>query len=365
MANDRAGCDVRVAAADVWPRSLIIENAALQAVVLPDKGGDIHRLIYKAQNIDVLWKTPWGLKRPAAGVPSTYSSQGAWMEAYPGGWQEIFPNGGGPCTYKGAELGFHGEASMTTWDYKFTSPTPNADAAELHLRTRLARSPFRIERLLRVEADKPILTIRERITNEGDEPMDYMWGHHPAFGEPFLSGDCRIDINAKTLLTDDEYDPPFCPLSVNTKYAWPHGGGRDGKAAVDLSRVPPRDQPRALYGYFQDFQSTEGMSWYAITNTKLGFGVGLIWPTEIFPYAWFWQELSASSGYPWYRAAHTMAIEPFTSYPGQGLVKVMEKTRTQKTLKPAENIAVELKFVFFESSRGVQRINADGSVVPR
>jgi hypothetical protein len=361
MPSPGRGCDVRLAS-DLSPRSLIIENPFLQAVVLPDKGGDIHRLIYKPQEIDVLWKTPWGLKRPGSGVPSTYQSVGAWMEAYPGGWQEIFPNGGGPCTYKGAELGFHGEASMTTWDYKFTAPPPDADAAELHLRTRLARSPFRIERLLRVEADKPVLTIRQRITNEGDEPMDYMWGHHPAYGEPFLSGDCRIDINARTLLSDDEHDPPFNPLALNTKYAWPRVE-RDGKQ-TDLSRVPPRGEPRALYGYFQDFEPG-GASWYAITNQKLGFGVGMIWPTEVFPYAWFWQELSASSGYPWYRAAHTMAIEPFTSYPGQGLLKVMEKTRTQKVLKPAENVEVELKFVFFDSTTGVQQINAEGSVVQR
>ena len=359
MPSPGRGCDVRVAS-DVSPRSLIVENPFLQAVVLPDKGADIHQLIYKPRKTDVLWKTPWGLKRPATGVPSVYQSGGSWMEAYPGGWQEIFPNGGAPCSYKGAELGFHGEASMTTWDFELA---PATDAAEMRLFTRLARSPFRMERILSVDAARPILTIRERITNEGDEPMDYMWGHHPAYGEPFLSGDCRIDIGAKTLLSDDEYDPPFNPLSLNTRYDWPRGR-RDGKE-TDLSRVPPRGEPRALVAYFQDFESAGGTSWYAITNTQLGFGVGMTWPSEIFPYAWFWQELSASSGYPWYRAAHTMAIEPFSSYPGQGLVKVMEKTKTQRVLQPGETVSAELKFVFFESTTGVEKINADGTVVER
>lgn len=356
MNSAQPACDVRVGP-DTLPRSLIIENASLQAVVLPDKGADIHRLIYKPQNIDVLWKTPWGFKRPATGVPSVHQSLGAWMEAYPGGWQEIFPNGGAPCTYKGAELGFHGEASMTTWDYKFVPPQD--DRAALHLRTRRARSPFRIERVLRVDAARPVLTIRERITNEGDESMEYMWGHHPAYGEPFLSGDCRIDIGAATLQADDEYDPPFNPLAPNGKYQWPRGE-RDGKQ-TDLSRVPPRSEPRALFGYFLDFQPGHG--WYAITNTRLGFGVGMTWPTDVFPYAWFWQELGASSGYPWYRAAHTMAIEPFTSFPGQGLTRVMEKTRTQRVIGAGESISAELQFVFFESTTGVRKINADGSVV--
>src|SRR5207237_697661 len=95
---------------------LIIENDLLSATVLLEKGADIHQLIYKPANMDVLWKTPWGLKRAGPGVPSSYQSMTAWLESYPGGWQEIFPNGGAACVYKGAELGFHGEASMTSWD---------------------------------------------------------------------------------------------------------------------------------------------------------------------------------------------------------------------------------------------------------
>jgi galactose mutarotase-like enzyme len=348
-------CRVRIDR-DTPHRAVILENGLLQAVVLPDKGADIYRFIYKPRGVDVLWKTPWGLKSLGLGVPSVHQSGAAWLEIYPGGSQEIFPNGGPPGIYKGAELGFHGEASMTSWDFEVDS---KPDAAEVRFATRLARSPFRIRRAMQVQADVPVLTLREEIINEGDEPMDYMWGHHPAYGEPFLSGDCRIDIGARTLLADDEYDPPFNPLALNQKYAWPRAT-RDGKE-TDLSRVPPRSQPQALLAYFQYFES----GWYGITNTRLGFGVGVTWPIDIFPYAWFWQELSATGGYPWYRAAHTMAIEPFTSFPGQGLVKVMEKTRTQRVLGPGETTRAELRFVFYESTRGIAGINPDGSVVQR
>jgi galactose mutarotase-like enzyme len=361
MDSSAQGFGVRLApaapdSAPLGMREIVLENRFLQAVILPDKGADILRLIYRPMNLDVLWKTPWGLKRPGPGVPSVHQSHAAWMETYPGGWQEIFPNGGSPCIYKGAELGFHGEASMTTWDFETTT---TAASAEVRLVTRLARSPFRIHRTMAVTPDQPVLIVRERITNEGDEPMNYMWGHHPAYGEPFLSGDCRIDTGAKNLIADDGYDPPFNPLSLNREYQWPNAE-RDGKT-TDLSRVPPKSQPQALFAYFKDFES----GWYAITNTKMGLGVGMTWPTEVFPYAWFWQELSACGGYPWYRAAHTLAIEPFTSFPGQGLVNVMEKTRTQRVLQPGETIAAELRFVFFESTRGVRRIDADGTVHQR
>ena len=57
-----------------------------------------------------------------------------------------------------------------------------------------------------------------------------------------------------------------------------------------------------------------------------------------------------------------MAIEPASSIPGQGLTAVMDKTGTHLTLQPGESKEVEMKAVFYESDRGVQRIDADGAV---
>ena len=68
--------------------------------------------------------------------------------------------------------------------------------------------------------------------------------------------------------------------------------------------------------YLTDFASEHG--WYGITNTELGLGVGLVWPKAVFPYAWFWQEMHASPGFPWYGEVYVMAIEPFSSMPGHG-----------------------------------------------
>jgi hypothetical protein len=84
--------------------------------------------------------------------------------------------------------------------------------------------------------------------------------------------------------------------------------------------------PRSLMAYFTDFSS----GWYALTNTELGFGVGLAWPRAIYPYAWFWQEMHAHDGLPWYKQAYVMAIEPNTSFPASGLVEVAAKTSTQR-----------------------------------
>lgn len=336
-------------------RALRLENDLLAATVLPDKGADVYELIHKPTGVDVLWKSPWGLKG-AGGVPSATDSATAWLEAYEGGWQEIFPSGGGPCTYQGVELNYHGEASLAAWAHEVT--LAGGEAAELRLTVRLRRSPFAVERVLRVEAGRPVLTLRGRVTNRGGEPMDAMWGHHPAYGAPLLGPACRIDTNARALRADDEYDVPHSPLAPDGRYAWPtaeHGG-----VTVDLSRLPDEETPRQLLAYLHDFDGEHG--WYGLTNAELGLGVGLVWPTAVFPYAWFWQELRGTTGFPWYREASVMAIEPFSSIPGQGLVEAMAKTGSQLTLGPGESLAVELAAVFYESTTGIRGIGPDGTV---
>lgn len=336
-------------------RAVRLENDLLAATVLIDKGADIYELIYKPRGIDVLWKSPWGLRRPGGGHPSAFTSAVAWIEAYEGGWQEIFPSGGGPCTYKGVELNFHGEASMLAWDHEIVR---EADAVELRVSVRLARSPFRIERRMRVQAGEPVLSLRERITNDGGEAVDYMWGHHPALGQPFLGAACRIDTNAGTLIADDAYEHPHSPLEPGRSYRWPAGGRGDRQ--VDLSAVPGPDAERATLAYFTDYQGEH--AWFGVTNRELGFGVGMVWPKAVFPHAWFWQEMHASPGFPWYKGVYVMAIEPGTSYPGQGLVNVMEKTATHRTLQPGESAEAELRAVFYESATGIAGIDGAGRV---
>lgn len=337
-------------------RAIQLENDLMSVTILPDKGADIYQMIYKRSGIDVLWKSPWGLRRPGGGHFSASNSATAWIEAYEGGWQLLFPSGGGPSDYKGVELNYHGEASLSAWDLAELGATDEGAGATLRLR--LARSPFELERTLLVEANSPTLVIRERIRNDGGEPVDYMWGHHPAFGSPFISGDCVIDTNAGTLIADDAYDPPHNPLTLAASSAWPNAE-RDG-ATTDLSLVPSEQEPRALLGYFDDYQTDN--AWYGITNRHYGFGVGLVWSRRDFPHAWFWQEMYASPGFPWYKGVYVMAIEPNTSYPGQGLTTVTEKTGTHRTLGPGASAQAELRAVFYEATDGIREIDATGHV---
>ena len=267
-------------------RGLRMQNDVISLTVLIDKGADILELTYRPKGIDVLWKSPWGLPAGAGPLPTCASAQ-TWLDAYPGGWQTIFPNGGDACTVEGVEYTFHGEAALAAW----TLESLRTDDTSCHARlaTRLRRSPFRITKELILTAGSPALLIRERITNEGGDPMPYMWSQHPAFGAPFLSGDCRIDTGATSVTADDLRDGPGNPLRPGRTYVWP-----PAIEGQDLSLVPAEGSGRALLGYLGGFEA----GWFAITNTRLGFGVALTWPSDALPYAWMWQEMHASPGYP-------------------------------------------------------------------
>jgi hypothetical protein len=339
-------------------RAIVIENELVLVSVLIDKGADIYEAIHKPTGVDVLWKSPWGLRRPGS-IDIASNSVVAWLENYSGGWQELFPSGGGPCTSKGVELNFHGEASMVAWDVDIVAS--GGDVAEVLFSTRLFRSPFRIERRMRLQAGSGSVEIEGRIVNEGGEAMDYMWSHHPAFGGAFLGDDVRIDTNAVAVIADDQYDGVGNPLAPDSRHTWPRVS-RDG-AAADLSVVPAVGEKRSILAYLADWGGDHG--WYALTNRQQRVGVGLVWPVADFPYAWFWQELHASPGYPWYAGVRVMAIEPATSIPGQGLVTVMAKSGLHRTLGPGEEARNRLVMTLFDDAGEVTAIAPDGRVTRR
>jgi hypothetical protein len=85
-----------------------------------------------------------------------------------------------------------------------------------------------------------------------------------------------------------------------------------------------------VLGYLSDFEDGS----YSVVNARLGLAVEIRWPLDVFPTAWFWQELHASPGYPWYRRAYTTALEPNTTAPAHGIVNARAKGGATMLLPP-------------------------------
>nr|HMN29303.1 DUF4432 family protein [Caldilineaceae bacterium] len=232
------------------------------------------------------------------------------------------------------------------------------DEAVVDFSVQLFRSPLRCRRRMAIRAGENHIRLHEEMTNEAGESIDFMWGHHPAYGAPFLSGDTRIYTNAQTIWADRGHDLPDGVLLPGAKAQWPHGEAKAGRT-VDMSRVPGQDEPRNTLAYLMDFA---GQPWYALVNHQLGVGLGLAWSAEVFRYLWFWQEMYGSGGFPFYKRTYTMALEPWSSIPGQGLVNVMNSTKSHLTLAAGASLSAELTVGLFAAKTGVKQFGLDGSL---
>ena len=285
----------------VVPALLELTGGSLTVGVLPDKGADIYSFVDRATGIDVLFKSPWGRRDPVS-LPPNPDSQANWMARYPGGWQQLLPNAGPARHQDGIELGFHGEASVVPWELLA------ADRQSARLAVELLSVPLRIERELRL--DGPRLSVRDLVRNLSPDPVPVSWVQHPAFGAPFIDGHSRIDSSAGLFLSDA--DVPGTGVRPDTQSPWPQLPGVTGR---DLTEVAAPDEARAVFGALTSF-STD--AWFTVVSPTAGFGVRMEWDSTVFGHAWFWQECHATPGFPWFRRAYTVAVEPANVLPGQG-----------------------------------------------
>ncbi|MBA3822526.1 MAG: aldose 1-epimerase [Ktedonobacterales bacterium] len=336
--------------------TLVLANACMRARLLLDKGGDLYELIYQPRGIDVLWKTPWGLRPPLKGPSGAADSQTAWLEQYGGGWQVLMPNGGDAGAGAGTPYPFHGEAAVRPWTLEGIEVT--ADGVTVRLRFDGFISPTRVTRTLHLPTEGCSLRITETVANLSPDPVALMWVQHPGFGSPFVDGATRIDTGANRFVADDRLDGAGVVLAPGSAGTWPVVPDRAGQP-FDLRRAPGPDEPRAMLGYLHGFGET---GWFALTSLTHGFGVGVTWPTDIFPTAWWWQEAHATPTFPWFRRAYVVAVEPATSAPNHGLARLVADGGTPLTLAGGEQRTAELRVVFYKGTTGVTQIAADGTV---
>jgi len=345
----RHGCRVSTTRVD-GHEVVALENRTLRVEVLPGIGADIAEFRYKPADLDLLWQSPWPL-RPADGArPWAASSGEAFLDRYHGGWQELLPVCGGEAVVHGARVGVHGEACMRPWRWWVEVDRP--DEVAVTFEVDLQGTPLRLRRRMTLRGDLPALVLDERVSNLGAVPLDVMWGHHPAFGAPFLKAGCRIATDARTLLTSGLHGDPASRLAPDQRAPWPHARTRDG-GSVDLSRVPDDGVAVHDWAYLTDFE--EG--WFALQEPDEGVGFACRFPAATFPFLLYWQNFHGARGAPWYGRAYVAALEPHSTFPAD-----YASGAPLLHLAPGADLDVALTASAFRSARGVRHVDADGVV---
>ncbi len=328
-------------------KSIIMENELIRVFILLEKGTDILEFVYKPLDLDFLWKSPKDFKEGQLNREN-------FLETYLGGWQEIIPNGGSPCVYKGASFNLHDESSMVSWDYEILEDRD--EKISIKFFTKLNKIPLQIKKTITLESNTAVLSINEEVINLSNEKLDFMWGHHPCFGSPFISEDCLINFIAEEIVSNPfsiSNFPLVKPDSKGTLKKFPSANG----SFVDLSKVLGKDAKVADLLYAKDLKQ----NWFTITNLKKKVGIGFLFDEKIFKYLYIWLVYNGSNNYPWYSNTYSLAIEPWSSYPGLGLLEAI-KNGTSLEILPQEIKTAWLKVFIYEKDTDVVRVDDNCNV---
>jgi galactose mutarotase-like enzyme len=330
---------------------IVLENSLLRVTVLPDKGSDIVEFRYKPTDSDFLWRERNGLRDPGKVVPTGASPLGANLDWYEGGWHECLP-GGGPTTICGAAEGLHGEAALLPWRWAVEEDNPGC--VRLSLSCELLRLPLAVRKVLTLEEGRATLDIEESLTNLSSVPLDFLWGHHPTFGAPFLGEECRIDVPARRYRAQPGFSAPRMLVEEGTSGDWPITRTASG-ATIDISRPT---SPESGYAGLLCLDVEEGR--YSIVNELTGLGFELRWDREIFPYLYFWHVYGGIPDYPWYGMAYVVGLEPWTSFPMNH--ELACKSGTALRLEGRGRIETTIKAVVHSALEGIPRIASSDDV---
>src|SRR5262245_16888469 len=155
-------------------------------------------------------------------------------------------------------------------------------------------------------AGSATLRLDERVTNLGRQKLHFAWGHHPAFGAPFLSEGCIIEMDPCVVSQSDYARDLARRFAVQEGAPYPQIPAARGRAdAMNLVLAPDAGTQDVLVCR----QLSSGRC--TLRNPAMGLAVRLDWEKEIFPYLWMWQVYGGAFGYPYYGRAYTLALEPF------------------------------------------------------
>jgi galactose mutarotase-like enzyme len=316
-------------------RVIVLENDVVRISVNVDKGTEIYEYLYKPTDTDLMWLTENGVHNPNAYMPTSPDPISTFIDYYSGGWQEVFPNGGPTSSYMGAQFGQHGEVAHMPWDYWIEEDTPERITVGFRVRTK--KVPFELTKKLTLTQHSATLEIEELLENLSDVQLQYMWGHHLAYGRPFISEGSRIILPDSLEVITEQAGTGEGRVVRGESFSWPVGN--DGKGqTVDLSILPLAGTPSDIV-YIHGF---EEKAWYKVESDKTAMGMKVDWDGAEFPYLWYWQEFGANKEYPWYGRHYNVGLEPFCGFPTHGLGEALNNG-SAGTIGPGEKRSLWLK----------------------
>ncbi|MDF2716468.1 MAG: hypothetical protein K0R28_3393 [Paenibacillus sp.] len=282
-------------------RSLVLENEKLLIHLLLDKGAEPIRWLHKPTDTDLIWISHNGLGAPHA----MYAD---YQISYIGGWQEMFPEVSYTSEYRGGTV-HRGEAAITPWDYRIVKDEP--DEIRVLLINQIRSMPFRLEKLMILTSGSETVRIEETVRNLSPiSALEANWGHHLAYGQPFLGEDSTISLSEGAKI---------CNPATGESWDWPLMPQAQAGTTADLSVMPaPGTERDLLYIDVPDAA-------YKLTSPSRGVALEVRWDRSVWPYLWYWQNFRADMNAPFFGCDYNIGLEMFNVPPKLTLAEAAER----------------------------------------
>lgn len=312
-----------------------VENERLTVDIVPALGGKILNLIDKRNDRNVLWRNPRVVpqRAPLHSNPDDYFS---------GGWDDAFPTGDASIDRQGNHLPTLGEVRTLALSSRIEEDGPHEARIVLDGYTPITTA--RWTRVITLREDEPILGLRTRIENVGDQSFDFNWGSHCALA---VDHHFRIDVPARRGRIPDA------------------GGEILGKEGQSYEYPVLRADPPVIHDVRQVLSPTahayalhilEGLTggWIAATDTVGKHGFGIVFDPEVQQAVWQWMVYGGFRG--WYH----VILEPWISgHPS--LVEAVNAGQA-RSLKVGQSLETEMWGVLYQGVTEVTGIDRDGKV---
>jgi len=294
--------------------AILLENEALQVKVLPELGGKLWELWYKATSTQWLWHNP-NLSLRAVSLGANYDDNWA------GGWEELFPNDA-RGEFMERDLPDHGEWWSQPWRWEVAEDTPERVSIRLWHEGVVTKT--HCEKWITLEANTARVSIRYYITNLETTPLYFLFKQHLALA---VTPTHRLELpGGKVTPVDLGFSTR---IGAEGPFDWPIACGKQGEN-LDLSILPPEREAHREFIYVAELP--EG--WCGVRDTRTGATLRLNFPREVFPYTWLFMTFGG------WRGLYTVVLEPCTNMPKD--LNVAFRLRQCAVLHPNQTLECEV-----------------------
>lgn len=283
-------------------------SSRLRAHIDPGAGGCVRSLYDIGSDTELLFQSPW---RPGP-LPLAPADPAEWTRAWPGGWHPLFPNAGEPCETDRVSHGFHGAASIASWDVL------HQDESSARLRWRDEQG-LELTREFRLIESGFVLT--NDVVNHGGGDAAFVFAEHLIFGPPLVGDGLSLDVPGGRLLPLSDAGEALAPIADIDE--WPYAR-RDGIR---------EDWSVATASPFSRFGALVDLPISSVTAVNEGIRVRIEWSGDVLPYLWLWHENMASRDMPDGMATRCLGLEPASVPDSLGLAAARDSGRAT-TLRP-------------------------------